>query len=306
MTTILLMGPTAAGKSALALDLAQAFGGEIVSVDSAQVYRGMDVGTAKPDRATRERVPHHLLDIVDPTEPYSAARFAADANAAIGAIRARGRVPIVAGGTMLYFKALTEGLSDLPGADPSIRTAIDRDAATRGWPALHAELARVDAATAARLAPGDAQRIQRALEVYRATGVPLSAQQGRRVALPLADALPLALMPSDRARLHAAIAQRFDAMLAAGLVDELAALRRRFDLRPELPAMRAVGYRQAWRFLDGAIDRAAFREAGIAATRQLAKRQITWLRATTATRLDPFDAGAAAAVRDIVGRALGA
>src|SRR5512139_3456166 len=188
MTTIMLMGATAAGKSALALELAEAFGGEIVSVDSAQVYRGMDIGTAKPDRATRARVPHHLLDVVDPTECYSAARFAADASAAIGAIRARGRVPIVAGGTMLYFKALVEGLSDLPGADPSIRAAIDGEAAERGWPALHAELARVDPATAARLAPNDAQRIQRALEVYRASGVPLSVQQGRRVAPAAGDA----------------------------------------------------------------------------------------------------------------------
>jgi len=306
MTTILLMGPTAAGKSALALELADAFGGEIVSVDSAQVYRGMDIGTAKPDRVTRERVPHHLIDIVDPTAAYSAARFAADANVAIDAIRARGRVPIVAGGTMLYFKALTDGLSDLPGADESIRAEIDRDAAARGWPALHADLARVDPATAARLAPGDAQRIQRALEVYRATGTPLSARQGRRVAPPIADALPIALMPSDRARLHEAIAQRFDAMLAAGLVDELAALRRRFDLRPELPSMRAVGYRQAWRYLDGTIDRAGFRAAGIAATRQLAKRQITWLRGAAATRFDPFDDAANAQVLEAVRRALGA
>jgi tRNA dimethylallyltransferase len=306
MTTILLMGPTAAGKSALALELAEAFGGEIVSVDSAQVYRDMDIGTAKPDRATRERVPHHLIDVVDPTAAYSAARFAADATVAIGAVRARGRVPIVAGGTMLYFKALTEGLSDLPGADPAIRAALDRDAVVRGWPALHAELARVDPATAARLAPHDAQRIQRALEVYRATGVPLSAQQGRRVATPLADALPIALMPEDRARLHDAIAQRFDAMLAAGLVEELAALRSRYALHPELPSMRAVGYRQAWRFLDGALDRAGLRAAGIAATRQLAKRQLTWLRATAATRHDPFDPGTVGRVREAVRRVLGA
>jgi tRNA dimethylallyltransferase len=306
MTTILLMGPTATGKSALALELAEAFGGEIVSVDSAQVFRGMDIGTAKPDRATRERVPHHLIDVVDPVEAYSAARFAADASAAIGSIRARGRLPILAGGTMLYFKALTEGLSDLPGADWSIRAGIDREAAARGWPALHAELSRVDPAAAARLAPQDAQRIQRALEVYRATGVPLSVQQGRRVAATLEGALPIALMPEDRARLHEAIAQRFDAMLASGLVDELAALKRRYALSAGLPSMRAVGYRQAWRFLDGALDRAGLRAAGIAATRQLAKRQLTWLRATTATRHDPFDAGAALRVREAVRRALGA
>jgi tRNA dimethylallyltransferase len=306
MTAILLMGPTATGKSAVALELAEALGGEIVSVDSAQVFRGMDIGTAKPDRATQERVPHHLIDVVDPTEAYSAARFAADASAAIGAIRARGRVPIVAGGTMLYFRALTEGLSDLPGADWSIRAAIDREAAARGWPALHAELAEVDPATAARLAPNDAQRIQRALEVYRTTGMPLSAQQGRRVAPPVAGSLPIALMPQDRARLHEAIAQRFDAMLAAGLIDELAALKRRFALTPELPAMRAVGYRQAWRFLAGEVDRAGLRATGIAATRQLAKRQITWLRATAATRFDPFEAGAAARLLDVARRALGA
>ncbi len=305
-TTILLMGPTATGKSALALELAEAFGGEIVSVDSAQVFRGMDIGTAKPDPATRARVPHHLVDVVDPTEAYSAARFASEANAAIRSIRARGRLPILAGGTMLYFRALTEGLSDLPGADASIRAAIDREAAARGWPALHAELSRVDPATAARLAPQDAQRIQRALEVYRATGVPLSAQQGRRVAAPLDGALPIALMPEDRARLHEAIAQRFDAMLAAGLVDELAALRRRYALHSDLPSMRAVGYRQAWRFLEGALDRAALRATGIAATRQLAKRQITWLRATAAARFDPFDAGTALRVREAVRRAFGA
>jgi tRNA dimethylallyltransferase len=306
MTIVLLMGPTAAGKSALALELAATFGGEIVSVDSAQVYRGMDIGTAKPDRATREGVRHHLIDVVDPNEAYSAARFAADANAAIGAIRARGRVPIVAGGTMLYFKALTEGLSELPGADAAIRAEIDREAGLRGWPALHAELARVDPATAARVAPGDAQRIQRALEVYRTTGIPLSARRGQRVAPPLDGTLPVALLPADRARLHDAIARRFDAMLAAGLADELAALRRRFDLRPDLPSMRAVGYRQAWRYLDGAIDRRALRETGIAATRQLARRQLTWLRATPAARFDPFDAGSTAGVLETVRRALGA
>jgi tRNA dimethylallyltransferase len=266
----------------------------------------MDIGTAKPDRATRERVPHHLIDVVAPTEAYSAARFAADASVAIGAVRARGRVPIVAGGTMLYFKALTEGLSDLPGADPALRAALDRDAAVRGWPALHAELARVDPATAARLAPTDAQRIQRALEVYRTTGVPLSAQQGRRVAAPLADTLPIALMPQDRARLHDAIAQRFDAMLAAGLVEELAGLRCRYTLHADLPSMRAVGYRQAWRFLEGALDRAALRATGIAATRQLAKRQITWLRATAATRFDPFEGATTTRVLEAVRRALGA
>ncbi|HEX4882783.1 MAG TPA: tRNA (adenosine(37)-N6)-dimethylallyltransferase MiaA [Casimicrobiaceae bacterium] len=301
---VLLTGPTATGKSAVALELAERFGGEIVSVDSAQVYVGMDIGTAKPDSATRARIAHHLIDIVAPTQAYSAARFAADAREAIAAIRARGRVPIVAGGTMLYVRALTEGLSDLPPANAAVRAAIDEEAALRGWPALHAELARVDPPTAARLDPADAQRIQRALEVVRSTGVPLSALQGRRSAPPLGALVAIALLPEDRARLHAAIAQRFDAMLEAGLVDEVAALRRRYALHPDLPSMRAVGYRQAWRFLDGEIDRAGLRASGIAATRQLAKRQITWLRATPAHRLDPYAGPPAAAAAALVEREL--
>jgi len=285
---ILIMGPTASGKSARALALAESCDGEIVSVDSAQVYRGMDVGTAKPDSATRARVAHHLVDVVDPVEAYSAARFVREATQAIATIRGRGRLPIVAGGTMLYFKALTQGLSELPGADPAVRAAIDEDARERGWPALHAELARVDPATAARLATHDAQRIQRALEVWRTTGKPLSALQGRRGAPALGEAIAVALVPGERARLHRAIAQRFDAMLAAGLVDELAALKRRYALHADLPSMRAVGYRQAWAFLDGRLDRAGLRDAGIAATRQLAKRQATWLRSTDATFVDPY------------------
>ncbi len=303
---VLLTGPTAAGKSALALELAERFGGEIVSVDSAQVYEGMDIGTAKPDRATRERVPHHLIDVVAPTASYSAARFAAEARAAIAAIRGRGRVPIVAGGTMLYLRALTEGLSDLPPADAALRAAIDAEAARRGWPALHAELARLDPLAAARFAPTDAQRIQRALEVVRASGVPLSALQGRRSAAPLGGTVAVALMPEDRARLHAAIAARFEAMLAAGLVDELAGLRRRYDLHADMPSMRCVGYRQAWRFLDGTIDADALRATGVAATRQLAKRQLTWLRAGAAWRVDPFAPDAARRVVERVARALAA
>lgn len=303
---ILLMGPTATGKSAIAVKLAEQFDGEIVTVDSVQVYRGMDIGTAKPDAATRARRPHHLLDVVDPTESYSAARFAHDALEAIDGIRGRGRVPIVAGGTMLYFKALTEGLSDLPGADPVVRAQIDEEARLRGWRALHAELARADPATAARLQPTDAQRIQRALEVLRTTGVPLSTLQGRREALPFGDSIPLALVPHDRAQLHEAIARRFDAMLDDGLVEELAALRERYALTPGLPSMRAVGYRQAWRYLDGAIDGEALRATGIAATRQLAKRQITWLRATVATSFDPFAPGVADAVLGDAARALSA
>lgn len=284
---ILLLGPTATGKSALALRLAEALDGEIVSVDSAQVYRGMDIGTAKPDAATRARVPHHLVDLIDPAESYSAARFRADASAAIDAIRARGRLPILAGGTMLYAKALAEGLSALPRADAAMRRAIDAEAARAGWPAMHAELARVDPAAAARLSPNDSQRIQRALEVWRLTGRPLSSWQGRRDAAPF-DAIRIALVPADRERLHREIARRFDAMLESGLVDELAGLRKRFALDPSMPSMRSVGYRQAWRHLDGEIDRDALRATGIAATRQLAKRQMTWLRAMPSQAFDPW------------------
>ncbi len=301
---VLLTGPTASGKSALALALAERFGGEIVSVDSAQVYRGMDIGTAKPDPATRARVAHHLVDIVDPTQSYSAARFAEDARHAIDAIRRRGALPIVAGGTMLYVKALLQGLSALPPADPAARARIDAEAAQRGWPAMHAELARLDPGTAARLKPTDSQRIQRALEVVRGTGQTLSALQGHRSPAPLGEVLSLALMPEDRGRLHDAIAQRFDAMLDAGLVEELASLRRRYDLHPDLPSMRCVGYRQAWRFLDGEIDREVLRTTGIAATRQLAKRQITWLRAMEAQRVDPYAQPPWPALERAVGRAL--
>jgi tRNA dimethylallyltransferase len=298
------MGPTAAGKSALALDLARRFGGEIVSVDSAQVFRGLDVGTAKPDAATRSAVPHHLVDILEPTQRYSAAAFAADATQAIAAIRARGRMPVLVGGTMLYFKALTEGLSALPKADAAVRAAIDAQAAQRGWPALHAELARVDPAVAARLAPTDGQRIQRALEVHRVTGTPLSALQGRRErGAALGRTLAFALVP-DRPWLHEVIARRFDAMLADGLVEELRGLQQRYALDPDLPSMRAVGYRQAWSFLAGDLDRAGLRAAGIAATRQLAKRQFTWLRAMRAQAYDPRDPRSAQAIATQVEAAL--
>jgi tRNA dimethylallyltransferase len=291
---VLLMGPTAAGKSAWAQALAERFGGEIVSVDSAQIYRGMDIGTAKPNGTVRARIAHHLLDIIDPTEAYSAATFTRDALYAIADIRGRGRVPILAGGTMLYFKALAEGLSALPAADRKLRADIDARAAREGWPALHAELARVDPQTAARLEPTDAQRIQRALEVWRLAETPLSVLQGRRARSgdALGPTLRIALVPSDRARLHEAIARRFDAMLAAGLIDELSGLRGRYALEPDLPSMRCVGYRQAWSYLEGEIDRATLRARGLAATRQLAKRQFTWLRATAATVLDPYAADA--------------
>ena len=306
IATVLLMGPTASGKSAVALDIAQRFGGEIVSVDSAQVYRGMDIGTAKPDAATRAKIPHHLIDIVDPTDAYSAARIAHDAARAIAAIRARNRVPIAAGGTMLYFKALTEGLSALPQADPAIRARLDQRAKHEGWPALHAELARIDAVTASRLAPNDAQRIQRALEVYELTGRPLSQLQGNR-SQPAIDGgatISIALVPRERSALHIAIARRFDAMLAAGLVEELVFLRDEYPLHRHLPSMRCVGYRQAWSYLEGEIDRATLRAQGIAATRQLAKRQFTWLRTIDAATFDPNIDGTLAAIATTIESAL--
>ena len=275
---VLLLGPTASGKSVLAFRLAQRVGGEIVSVDSAQIYRGMDIGTAKPDTATRASVAHHLIDIVDPTDAYSAARFVQDAANAIAEIRARKRVPIIAGGTMLYFKALTEGLSALPQADPSIRARIDARARDDGWPALHAELARIDPVTAARLARNDAQRIQRALEVWRLTGRPLSALQGvAQAALPF-TLKAFALIPPDREALNQRIAERFDAMLEDGLVDEVRQLRNHYRLTPGMPSMRAVGYRQVWQFLEDEISEPELRSQAVAATRQLAKRQLTWLR----------------------------
>ena len=256
---------------------------EIVSVDSALVYRGMDVGTAKPTAAERAAVPHHLIDILDPAESYSAAQFVADAKRLAEEIHARGRLPLLVGGTMLYFKALQDGIDALPAADASLRAELDADAARRGWPALHAELALVDPATAARLAPNDAQRIQRALEVYRLTGQALSSfhsgkfSKGERKPEPQ---VPLvSLEPRERAWLHERIAQRFTAMLEHGLVDEVRSLRARRDLGLALPSMRCVGYRQAWEMLDGLYPPAELAERGIAATRQLAKRQLTWLRA---------------------------
>ncbi|HEX7889102.1 MAG TPA: tRNA (adenosine(37)-N6)-dimethylallyltransferase MiaA [Ramlibacter sp.] len=276
---VALAGPTASGKSAAALVLAERLAAEIVSVDSALVYRGMDIGTAKPTAAERARVPHHLIDIRDPAQPYSAAEFAADAQAIVQDLRARGKRVVLAGGTMLYFKALFEGLAAMPAADPALRAAIEAEAAIAGWPALHAQLAQVDPVTAARLAPNDAQRIQRALEVFRATGEPLSSFHARATAAPALRAdLFLTLEPGDRAWLHERIAQRFDTMLAAGFLDEVRALRARGDLHPALPSMRSVGYRQAWEALDGAFPLDSVRERGIAATRQLAKRQLTWLR----------------------------
>jgi tRNA dimethylallyltransferase len=288
---ILLLGPTASGKSALAMRLAERMPLEIVSVDSAQVYRGMDIGTAKPSAADRATVPHHLIDIRDPSEPYSAADFVRDATAAIRDIRARGKVPLLVGGTMLYAKALREGLSELPSADPQVRARIEADAREQGWPALHKRLARIDPATAARLKPNDSQRIQRALEVYETSGKPMSAllAAGKAPALSLTM---IALLPTDRAELHRRIAQRFDAMLDAGFVDEVRALYSRGDLHLDLPSMRSVGYRQAWRFLEGQCTFDELRAAGIAATRQLAKRQCTWLRSMS--DMTAFDTPSAA------------
>ncbi len=282
---IALMGPTAAGKTALALDWAERFGGEIVSVDSALVYRGLEIGAAKPDAAERTRAPHHMLDLRDPWQTYSAADFADDARAAVIGILARGRVPILAGGTGLYFSALLDGLSPMPPADPATRDLIATEAATLGWAALHSRLATLDPDAAARIKPADAQRIQRALEVHRLTGIPISTWQRQPSTSPPfpAAVCKLVVAPSDRAVLHARIATRFDAMLDVGFLDEVRDLRALPGLRDhptplELPAIRAVGYRQAWQFLDGHGDAGTFRERGIAATRQLAKRQITWLR----------------------------
>jgi tRNA dimethylallyltransferase len=294
------MGPTASGKSAIALELAQLLPIEIVSVDSAQVYRGMDIGTAKPDAAARARVAHHLVDLIDPDQSYSAARFRADALAAIAGIRRRGRIPLLVGGTMLYFKALREGLSRLPQADARLRKELDGRAAAAGWPALHAELARVDPATAARLSTTDSQRIQRALEVFHISGTPLSALQGARQADDAPDFVAIALVPSNRAELHRRIADRFDAMLAEGLVGEVRALRQRFSLTGSMPSMRCVGYRQVWDILEGTHAQGDLRERGIAATRQLAKRQLTWLRSMQAQTLDCLTPGLPGQIAELV------
>jgi tRNA dimethylallyltransferase len=284
-----LAGPTAAGKTAVALAAARAgLAIEVVSVDSALVYRGMDIGTAKPSAAERAELPHHLLDLLDPSEVYSAARFVTDAQAAIADIHARGKLPLLVGGTMLYFKALTDGLDALPAAVPGLRAQLDAEAAESGWPALHAELARVDPATAARLTPGDAQRIQRALEVFRSTGRPLSSYFSQRET-PAHPPPLIALEPAARGWLHARIAQRFDTMLADGFIDEVRALRARADLHAGLPSMRAVGYRQAWAALE-ADDLSGLRERAVAATRQLAKRQLTWLRGFSQRQVIACDA----------------
>lgn len=283
---VCLLGPTASGKTAGALALAADAPVEIISLDSALVYREMDIGTAKPTRDELAVAPHHLIDIIDPADSYSAAQFVGDAERLIAQIRARGHVPLIVGGTMLYYKALTQGLNDLPQADAALRAELDQLAAERGWPALHAMLAEVDPVTAARLAPNDAQRIQRALEIHRLSGQPMSALLARqaegRTFAGAADQRyrVIALEPSDRLALHARIARRYDAMLAHGFIEEVERLRARGDLHPGLPSIRCVGYRQVWEYLDGEADFATMRERGIAATRQLCKRQLTWLRST--------------------------
>jgi tRNA dimethylallyltransferase len=289
-----LAGPTASGKTAAALAIAREFAVEIISVDSALVYRGMDIGTAKPSAEELAAVPHHLIDIRDPLQAYSAAEFVSDATRLIAEIHARGKLPLLVGGTMLYFKALFDGLDAMPKADASVRAVLEAQARAQGWPALHAELARVDPVTAARLQPADSQRIQRALEVYRISGQPLSAFHTTKSSANQTDVAKattlISLEPQDRAWLHARIAQRFDAMLAAGFLDEVQRLRARGDLNPDLPSMRCVGYRQAWEALDGVFPMNELRERGIFATRQLAKRQITWLRSMPQRRVVACDA----------------
>ena len=301
---IAIAGPTASGKTAGALALAAALDArgqavEIISVDSALVYRGMDIGTAKPSPVEQGLVPHHLIDIRDPLQAYSAAEFVQDAQRLIGEIRARGALPLLVGGTMLYFKALFDGIDDMPAADAGVRAQLEQRASAIGWHGMHAELARVDPETAARLAPGDSQRIQRALEVFMISGQPLSHFHTRARATAAATppvATLMSLEPGERSWLHARIAQRFDAMLDAGLVEEVAGLRARGDLHPDLPSMRCVGYRQVWEELDwqdrrgGALNHNLLREKGIAATRQLAKRQITWLRSMPQRQVIACDA----------------
>jgi tRNA dimethylallyltransferase len=293
-TAVVLLGPTASGKSRLALELAEQLPLEIVSLDSAQVYRGMDIGTAKPSAAERARVAHHLIDLVDPHEAYSAGRWRDDAIRTVLDVLSRNKIPLLAGGTMLYYRVLTSGLAAMPSADPELRAEIDGSAARRGWPSLHGDLAKVDPEAAQRIQPNDAQRIQRALEVWKLTGEPLSKIQVRKEA-PLPFALKAFALVPERAALHARIAERFEAMLAAGLVEEIRSLKSRFPLHPALPSMRAVGYRQVWEFLEGRYGEDELRSRGVAATRQLAKRQLTWLRSFDGVETIEADAAGLAA-----------
>ena len=280
------MGPTASGKTALAFAMADRFPVELISVDSAQVFKDMNLGTAKPDTATLARYPHHLIDIITPEESYSAARFCTDVLPLMADIVARGKVPLLVGGTMLYYKALMDGLADLPQADPALRAEIDEQAVRLGWPALHAELGRLDPETAARLAPNDSQRIQRALEVVRLTGQPMSTLYAAQKKNPLPyQTLALGLAPTERSWLHQRIAERFDLMLKAGLVDELVLLRKQYQLHIGLPSMRSVGYRQVWDYLEGKMPQNELRDRGIFATRQFAKRQLTWFNTLSMVEL---------------------
>ena len=303
------MGPTASGKTATALTIARMIPSEIISVDSALVYRGMDIGTAKPSIAEQAGVPHHLIDLIDPTQSYSAMQFRTAALQLVQQIIARGRMPLLVGGTMLYFKALRDGLDTLPKADPQTRSTLDAETALIGTAAMHAQLACFDPATAARLQPNDSQRIQRAHEIYRLTGQPMSALLALQAPVDLPfTLLPIALEPSQRAILHIRIAARFDAMLTPdqpNLLDEVRALRSRTDLHPTLPSMRCVGYRQAWEYLDGQIDLPTMREKAVAATRQLAKRQLTWLRGMSDRHvIDCLDPIASTQILDLIRAAL--
>lgn len=294
-----LTGPTGTGKSDFALRLAREFPIELVSVDSAQVYRGLDIGSAKPDAAIRAAVPHHLIDLVDPAENYSAGQFVRDAARAIDDIEARGRIPLLVGGTMLYLRALIGGIAELPEGSDEIRARLDAEAALVGWPALHARLATVDATAAARIHPNDAQRIQRALEVHAVTGEPISTHQARTKSPLARDFVVAALLPADRARLHAALDARFVAMMDAGLLGEVRRLQARGDLSDRHPAIRAVGYRQLWVHLSGGYPLETAVARGQAATRQLAKRQMTWLRSMSEIRsFDPYDAQSFVGLRD--------
>ena len=299
---LMLVGPTASGKTALALELATRLPCDIISVDSAQVFRDMDIGTAKPDAATLARFPHRLIDLITPQQRYSAAAFRHDALREMAATAAAGRIPLLVGGTMLYVKALRSGLADLPQADAALRSRIDAEAAERGWPALHAELARLDPGTAARLKSTDAQRIQRALEVVRLSGRTLGSFFAEQKDSPLPfSLLTVALVPGDRGELHRRIEQRFAAMLSAGLVDEVAMLRQKYQLDAGLPSMRCVGYRQVWEMLEGKMPRNELRDRGVFATRQFAKRQLTWLKSmTNLLVIDPLAPRAAAAMHGAV------
>ena len=305
-TAILLMGPTASGKTDLAVNLCKRFPCDVISVDSALVYRGMDIGTARPDAETLRRTPHRLIDIREPEESYSAGEFVRDAYREMDEIFAAGRIPLLVGGTMMYFRALTEGIAALPSADEDIRRAIDAEAEERGWPALHGELQQVDPAAAGRIKPNDRQRIQRALEVYRSSGTPLSAWQ--RDSAPQRDDiryLKIGLNIEPRSLLHERIAQRLDIMIDAGFIDELRRLRERPNLVADCPAMRSVGYRQFWQHLDGGYSRDEARDKALFATRQLAKRQITWLRSETNVFLhDPLEAGVIDAISGLLAQSL--